>query len=121
MRGRNKYNNKKITLGEHTFDSFAESRYYLHLLDLQREGIVTDIQMQVPFVLREAFEHEGVKYRAMKYVADFVVAYADGTERVIDVKGKVLQTFRDKRKLFVARYNRPIVCVKRKGREWIEF
>lgn len=116
-----KYNNRKVVINGISFDSYMESRYYLYLIKLQKCGVVKDIQLQVPFVLQDAFTDEcGKKHQAITYVADFVVAYADGREEVIDVKGKVTQTFRNKRKMFIARYKRDIKCVQRKKKEWIE-
>lgn len=115
-----KYNNRKVTVGNITFDSYMESRYYLHLIELQKHGVVTDIQLQVPFVIQDAFVVDGKKHQAITYVADFVVTYSDGREEVVDVKGKVTQTFRNKRKMFIARYGRDIKCVQRKQRQWVE-
>ena len=115
-----KYNNQKVTIGNITFDSFMESRYYLHLIELQKHGVVIDIQLQVPFVIQDAFVMDGKKHQAITYVADFVVTYSDGREEVVDVKGKVTQTFRNKRKMFIARYGRDIKCVQRKQRQWVE-
>lgn len=115
-----KYNNKKVVLNDISFDSYMESRYYLYLIELQKHGVVKDIQLQVPFVIQDAFVMDGKKHQAITYVADFVVVYADGREEVVDVKGKVTQTFRNKRKMFIARYKRDIKCVQRKKREWIE-
>lgn len=50
----------------------------------------------------------------MKYVADFVVRYKDGTEKVIDVKGMQTQVFRMKAQMFIKRYG-PLYLVKRDG------
>lgn len=116
-----KYNNKTVVINDISFDSYMESRYYLRLIELQMCGVVTDIQLQVPFVLQDAFTDEcGKKHQAITYKSDFVVTYADGREEVVDVKGKVTQTFRNKRKMFIARYKRDIKCVQRKKKEWIE-
>ena len=115
-----KYNNKAVVINGISFDSYMESRYYLYLVELQKHGVVKDIQLQVPFVIQDAFVMDGKKHQAITYVADFVVVYADGREEVVDVKGKVTQTFRNKRKMFIARYKRDIKCVQRKKREWVE-
>ena len=115
-----KYNNKTVVINGISFDSYMESRYYLYLIELQKHGVVKDIQLQVPFVIQDAFVMDGKKHQAITYVADFVVTYADGREEVVDVKGKVTQTFRNKRKMFIARYKRDIKCVQRKKREWVE-
>lgn len=115
-----KYNNKTVVINDISFDSYMESRYYLYLIELQKHGVVKDIQLQVPFVIQDAFVMDGKKHQAITYVADFVVTYSDGREEIVDVKGKVTQTFRNKRKMFIARYKRDIKCVQRKKREWVE-
>lgn len=78
---KSKYNNKKTVVktffGDHTFDSIRESEEYVRLDILRRKGLVVLLLCQVPFRLPGK----------TKYVADFFVRYADGTWRVIDVKG----------------------------------
>lgn len=47
----NKYHNKKVCYNGIAFDSKKEACRYSELLLLERAGVITDLQMQVPFVL----------------------------------------------------------------------
>lgn len=126
MATRSKYNNKKIIFDGIKFDSKVEAAYYRHLNMLVKAGEVIKFEMQVPFILQEGFSHPTKRNKsgtpkkipAMKYVADFLVRYADGTEKVIDVKGMQTQVFRIKARMFVKRYG-PLYLVKRNGSFWI--
>ncbi|MGX9134035.1 DUF1064 domain-containing protein [Rummeliibacillus sp. JY-2-4R] len=121
MKRKNKYNNRKVEVDGIVFDSYMESRYYRDLKEWQHQGIVKTFEMQVPFILQDAFTKDGKRHKAIKYIADFVVTFADGRTEVIDVKGKITQTFRNKQKLFEFRYpDKTIKCVTRKHKEWIE-
>lgn len=103
-RNASKYGNKKTTAGGVTFDSKAEAMYYLGLLADKRKGLVKDIELQPRFELLPKFEKNGVKYGALKYVADFRVLFPDGREQIIDVKGTETEVFKIKRKLFEHKY-----------------
>lgn len=126
MAVKSKYKNKKITIDGHKFDSKAEAAYYRHLNMLVKAGEVIKFEMQVPFILEEGFGHPTKRNKngslkkvpAMKYVADFVVRYKDGTEKVIDVKGMQTQVFKMKAQMFLKRYG-PLYLVKRKGSFWM--
>jgi len=99
-----KYNNSKVQLDNHVFDSKMEARYYRVLMDLILAGVVERFEMQVPFLLQEAFKKNGKHYRAINYIADFLVVYADGRIEVVDVKGQKTETFKLKHKLFEYKY-----------------
>jgi len=86
------------------FDSQAEANRYCELLVLQRVGIVKEIKLQPRYLLQEAFEKDGMKYRKLEYVADFLVTYQDGRQEIEDVKGRKTRTYIDKRKLFERKY-----------------
>lgn len=75
--GAPKYNNRKVEIHGHKFDSQKEADYYLYLLSEQQDDRVTMFLMQVPIALPAG----------VKYVIDFVVFRADGTVEWIDVKG----------------------------------
>ena len=121
---KNKYNAKKITIDGITFDSQAEARYYKRLLKLKKSGVVEDFAMQRVFTLLDKFEHPqtGRIVRAVKYIADFEVHYADGRIEVVDIKGMQTDVFKLKAKLFMARYQIPLVLLKwdRKSQGFIE-
>ena len=110
----NKYNAKKVEIDGIVFDSRAEGRFYEHLLDLMHDGIVESFEMQKAYTLLDKFAHPktGKTIRAIKYVPDFEVIYTDGRVEVVDVKGMQTDVFRMKCKLFMFRYQIPLVLVK---------
>lgn len=102
---RSKYHNKRVTVNGVTFASGLESRRYQELLLLMRTGIVKEIELQPKYLLQEAFKKNGKHIRAIHYIADFHVTYADGHQEIEDVKGRfITPEFRLKQKLFEHRY-----------------
>ena len=110
----NKYNARKGEIDGIVFDSRADGRFYEHLLFLMHDGIVESFEMQKPYTLLDKFPHPktGKTIRAIKYVPDFEVIYTDGRVEVVDVKGMQTDVFRMKCKLFMFRYQIPLVLVK---------
>ena len=109
-----KYGNKKVRVNGITFDSKAEASYYKLLLLLQKSGEVESFEMQKRYILIDKFKHPttGKTVRSISYTPDFVVKYTDGTTKVIDVKGFETKTFKLKAKIFMNRYNIPLVLAK---------
>lgn len=109
----NKYGNKKVTIGDETFDSTKEYRRFCELKLLQRAGKIFDLQRQVKFVLiptqREPDEigvRGGVKKgrvieQECAYVADFVYVNDKGETVVEDTKGFKTKDYIIKRKLML--------------------
>lgn len=110
----NKYKAKKVITNYGKFDSEGEYKYYLQLLSLKNAvndaERVIEIERQIiyPFIIN------GMTIG--KYIADYVVVYADGKKEVIDFKnpyiitgkGKsspIAQLFKYKCKLMKALYN----------------
>ena len=121
----NKYNNKKTIVDGIKFDSEMESHYYLYLKHLKEIGEVVDFVLQPTYLLQEGFNLNGKRIRAITYKADFKVIYKDGHEEVIDVKGKLTEEFKIKRKMLLYRYRDiNFKCVQERGRKpnkyWIE-
>lgn len=98
-----KYNNRKITIDGHTFDSTLEYSRYCQLKLLQRAGEISNLQLQVPYILQESFKKNGKTYRPIIYIADFVYT-EKGKTIVEDTKGIKTETFKIKQKLFEKRY-----------------
>jgi len=100
-----KYNNRKITIDGHTFDSTLEYSRYCQLKLLQRAGEISNLQLQVPFTLQESFKKNGKTYKAITYIADFVYI-EKGKTIVEDTKSVATETqvFKIKQKLFEKRY-----------------
>ena len=121
----NKYKNKKTMVDGIKFDSEMESHYYIYLKQLKEIGEVIDFVLQPTYLLQEGFNLNGKRIRPITYKADFKVIYKDGHEEVIDVKGKLTEEFKIKRKMLLYKY-RDITfkCVQERGRKpnkyWIE-
>ena len=119
---KSRYTTYKPILDGNEFDSLMEGRYYIHLLKLKKEGTVKSFEMQFPYELQEKFTKNGKTYRAISYVADFVVVYNDCTE-VVDTKGKETVEFKIKKKLFEYKYpelHLKIIQFYAKTGEWLE-
>ena len=101
---RSKYNNQKTVVDGIEFDSKKEAEYYCQLKLLKKAGEIKDIGLQPRFELQPAFEKNGVKYRPITYIADFVITNNDGTTEIVDVKGVETQVFKIKQKLFEYMY-----------------
>ena len=121
----NKNKNKKTMIDGFKFDSEMESHYYLYLKQLKEIGEVVDFVLQPTYLLQEGFDLNGKRIRPITYKADFKVIYKDGHEEVIDVKGKLTEEFKIKRKMLLYRYRDiNFKCVQERGRKpnkyWIE-
>lgn len=103
----NKYRNKKVELDGIVFDSKKESRIYLDLKALKDNGEIKVLELQKRFELIPAqYEMSNGKRgkcieRAVFYIADFYVEYADGEVVVIDAKGMRPASYTIKRKLML--------------------
>lgn len=92
----NKYRNKKTILDGIKFDSKHEAERYTHLLLMQRAGLITGLQLQVPFVLIP----KSAKGRAVKYIADFVYFDCESKRNVIeDAKGMRTDVYKIKKRM----------------------
>jgi len=95
---KNKYNAKRVTVGDRTYDSHAEMVYGEQLLLLEKSGLVGGIERQ------RAFKILGPKGELITtYRADFAFwDHAEGRFRVVDVKGVETPVFKIKRNLMRA-------------------
>lgn len=113
-----KFHNKKTIVEGILFDSQMESHYYLYLKELKEQGVVVDFKLQPVFILQEGFSKDGKRIQPIKYIADFEVTYNDGHVEIIDVKGKITEAFRIKRKILLYKYRDvDFKCVREKGRK----
>ena len=131
---------KKTEVDGIVFDSQTEAEYYEYL---KQDKSVASFEMQQEFILQNKFlivngerieethkdfkkiqkANPGCTIQAIKYIADFVVRYKDGTVKVIDVKGQKTVDFKLKEKMFnymYPQYNKLFCVVKYKG-EWLEY
>jgi len=106
---RSKYGARKCIVGGLEFDSQAEAKAWLVLLDMNARGDISDLIRQPRYLLQEAFRDEsGKKHRRIEYVADFqfhrrqpnTIAY----QVAVDVKGFSTPVFLLKQKLFAVKY-----------------
>lgn len=124
-----KYGNKKVIIDGIEFDSKKEGDYYLYLKQLQGEGIISNLRLQVSYEIIPAVWGEKIVQlktktktvpysiqRATHYLADFVyVETATGKEHVVDVKGKtapLTKEFRLKQKLMLYRHGITVKIVR---------
>jgi len=96
-----KYRNTKCEHAGIKFDSQRERSHWFHLVQQQVAGLISDLRLQVPFVLTERKQRDdGTWERASKYVADFTYI-RDGKLVVEDVKSEATRknrTYIQKRK-----------------------
>ena len=95
-----KYLSHKTVVDGITFDSKDEAKYYEALKMRKYRGEIYNFELQPKFVLREAFEKFGKKYRAFTYTPDFAVYHNDGSVEYVDVKGQTTQQGEIRIKLF---------------------
>ena len=83
------------------FDSLLEKRFYEDIVCAGLDsGEIVDYELQKKYKLQPSFRHNGKTIRAIDYVADFWVKYSDGSERVYDTKGGMVDpSAKIKRKL----------------------
>lgn len=96
---------KKTVIDGITFDSKTEAEYYEYLKSLERDKKIYRLRCHPVYVLQDAVERHGKKYKAIKYIADF--EYWSDEEQinvVVDVKGYAMEDARLKRKLFAYNY-----------------
>lgn len=98
-----KYKNKKTQIDMYVFDSKLESQRYKQLALLERAGEISNLRLQVPFLLQESFRKNNKTYRKIEYIADFVYEQ-NGQTIVEDTKGIKTDVFKIKQKLFEYKY-----------------
>ena len=98
-----KYRNKKANVDGIWFDSQREARRYAELKLLQRGGYITDLQLQVPFMLIPSQKNADGKViaKAVRYIADFVYKDSKGQTVVEDAKGVLTDVYKLKKKLML--------------------
>ena len=99
----NKYRNRKIVVDNIKFESNLEAERYRQLKLLQRAKQISNLRLQVPFLLQESFKKNGKTHRKIEYIADFV--YEENGQTIVeDTKGMKTETFKIKQKLFEYKY-----------------
>ena len=103
----NKYGARKTVLDGQVFDSRKEASRWAELRLMERAGVISGLQRQVPFVLIPAQRDSRgrVVERECKYIADFV--YMEQGQMVVeDTKSSITKTkeYVIKRKLLLERF-----------------
>lgn len=116
----NKYRNVKTVHRGIKFDSKSEAEYY-DLALWQAEANKWDLRLQEKFELVPKFELDGKKYRKIEYKPDFTFYDKKGQlVKVVDVKGMQTKEFKLKAKMFINKYQMPLVLAKKQGRVFVE-
>ena len=92
---RSKYGALKNSVDGHTFDSIKEANYYNDLKIRLFAGEIKGFCLQPTFILAPG----------LKYKADFIVFYSDGSTEIIDTKGFRTKEYIAKKKVFEDKYN----------------
>lgn len=110
----NKYRNRKIVVDNIKFESNLEAERYRQLKLLQRAKQISNLRLQVPFILQEGFKKNGKTHRKIEYIADFV--YEENGQTIVeDTKGICTEVFKIKQKLFEYKY--PNLSIKIIGKD----
>ena len=88
-----------------TYDSLLELKFFKEVVEVGLEdGTIIDCKRQVKYELQPKCVYKGEKILSIKYVADYVLTYADDSVIVWDVKGQADATAKIKKKMFHYRY-----------------
>ena len=103
-----KYHNKKVIYKGIKFDSKKERDKYIELNQLEKAGIIKELELQPKFLLLDTIHYKGKTYPKTYYKADF--KYFDnekGKYIVEDVKSPITakdKVYRLKIKMLLAKY-----------------
>ena len=92
---KSKYGAVKTEVDGIKFDSKHEASRYQELRLLEQAGEITNLRLQMPYILFPKNEHG----RALKYIADFVYNDNTGALVVEDAKGHPTDVYKIKRRL----------------------
>lgn len=107
-----------------TFDSKLEKKYYEDVVvpGLQ-DGSIIKAELQKKYNLQPSFKRENKTIRAIDYISDFTLTYADGSILVIDIKGRATADAKIKKKMM--HYVHPelnfVWLAHTKNTGWIEY
>lgn len=103
-----KFFSKKVEIEGIMFDSKKEGQKYLELKELEKKGIIKDLELQKEYILQDKFKINGKTRREIRYKTDFTfITTKDGVFHAIDVKSPYTakdKVYRIKKKLFEKRY-----------------
>jgi hypothetical protein len=97
-RKKSKFGNSRITVNGEKYRSKKEYNYHQLLLSRLKNGEISDLRREVPFILAPPVKIAGRTKPALRYFADFVWA-EKGETIVCDCKGWRTDIYRIKRHL----------------------
>ena len=97
-----KYRNKPIVIDGIKFQSIAEGYRYTVLHDMESLGLISRLELQVPFILAPSVIINGRKKPALRYIADFVYSNKEGKRVVEDKKGYKTAIYKIKQHLMLS-------------------
>ena len=103
----NKYHNTKVIYKGIKFDSKKERDRFITLKQLEKAGIIKELELQPKFLLLDTIHYKGKTYPKTYYKADFKYKTKDGVEIIEDVKSKITskdKTYRLKIKMLLTKY-----------------
>lgn len=99
-----KYHNSKTIIDGIKFASKKESKRYQELKLLEKNGDITELELQPRFTLQPKYRKNGKTIRKIEYVADFSYRDKKGKHIVEDVKGIKTEVYKLKKKIFEYKY-----------------
>ena len=105
---KNKYKNEIIYYKDIRFSSRKEMQRYIQLKQLEKAGIIKELELQPKFLLLDTIHYKGKTYPKTYYKADFKYKTKDGVEIIEDVKSKITskdKTYRLKIKMLLTKYH----------------
>lgn len=110
-----KYFSHKVEIEGITFDSKKEGEYYLKLKQMEKDGLIRDLELQKEYTLQDKFKLGKKTVRKITYKADFTyISNEDDKLHVIDIKSKYTakdKVFCIKKKMFAYRYGMEIEVI----------
>ena len=103
---KNKYHNTKVIYNGIKFDSKKERARFITLKQLEKAGIIKELELQKKFELQPSYKKNGKTIRSISYIADFY--YYDNVKKqyiVEDTKGVKTDVYKIKKKMFEYKYN----------------
>lgn len=100
---KNKFNAKPVIIDGIRFHSGREGGRYLELKMQEHTEFISNLKLQVEYVLLDPFEYEGKKIKGISYFADFEYL-KDGKLITEDSKGFRNPHYKDKKKMLLSRY-----------------
>ena len=104
---KNKYHNTKVIYNGIKFDSKKERDRYITLKQLEKAGIIKELELQPKFLLLYTIHYKGKTYPKTYYKADFKYKTKDGVEIIEDIKSPITakdKVYRLKIKMLLTKY-----------------